>query len=131
MQLQNPHVHRAKLFRIFGIGFDSVRNFLPFSQSSVPFGFDHGKMYEHVVAAFIAGDESVALFRVEPLNSTLTHSRYPLRFATDNEPLGSLFIITHFFDDCNTNSKKIRVFHVFFTIFTRNDRHFLDFSAII
>ena len=91
------HVYCTEFFRIFRIGFSFVRNFLTFLQSSVPLGYNRREMYEHVVATFVAGDESVALFRIEPLHSTLTHSRYPLRFATDNEPLGSYHIITYFF----------------------------------
>lgn len=102
LRLERLYVYRTEFFRIFRIGLGFIGNFLAFLQSSVPLGYNRREMYEHVVATFIAGDESVALFCVEPLNSTLTHSRYPLRFATDNEPLGSAIIIAYFFVDCNT-----------------------------
>ena len=79
--LKRLHVYCTEFFRILRIGLSFIRNLLAFLQPSVPLSYNRREMYEHVVATFVAGDESVALFRVEPLHSTLTHSRYPLSFC--------------------------------------------------
>ncbi len=91
--LQHLYVHRAELFRIFGICFRFKRNVLPFSQSLIAFHRNRREMYEHVVATLFICKEAIALFCVEPFDCTLCHfSSTPLKFHTESLAKTALLI---------------------------------------
>ena len=52
-------------------------NGLAFLQSLEAISNDAGEMYEYILACLRVGDEAVSLCSVEPLNSTLVHSKLP------------------------------------------------------
>ena len=71
------NVDGAQLAAVLRIGLGLIRDLLALRQGLVALGNDRRKMDEYVLPAVVVGNKTIALFRVEPLDSTFVHDRCP------------------------------------------------------
>jgi hypothetical protein len=74
----DANVDGTHLFVVLGIGLYFVVDLLAFFQLLEAFTLNGGKMDEYIATAIIVGDEAVAFFGIEPLDSTAEHVGYLL-----------------------------------------------------
>ena len=72
--LDDSDIDSAELAIVLGIRLCFEGDLLAFLQFLEAITQDRGEVDEDIAAAVIVGDEAVALFRVEPFDSTVQHS---------------------------------------------------------
>lgn len=78
-------VGSAKLAGVLGVGFRLKGDLLAFFQLFKAIALDGGEVNEDIAASIVIGDEAVALFGIEPFNSTIQHSENLPHFKLPRE----------------------------------------------
>ena len=77
--LLRNNVDSANLLAVSGISLRIERYGLTFLQSLESVNLNGRIMYEYILSVVSVGDETIALFSVEPLNCTVAHEWYLLK----------------------------------------------------
>ena len=78
-QVMHWHEDLQFIYVLDGISFRIKRYGLTFLQSLESVNLNRRIMYEYILSVVSVGDETIALFSVEPLNCTVAHEWYLLK----------------------------------------------------